>query len=152
MTACIEIFSRLWDRLENLGAQDTEACLQIIRLELVLLIGKCDSPRWELLLDCAQRKTLRATLDDVLEALKNASASFHTFAIEMAQNRLLDAIRTQFLVPERALLEGPRGPGRFNHAISRNHFAASVRNMVQAAAENTSTFATMTGDALISTP
>src|ERR1019366_4926898 len=33
-----------------------------------------------------------------------------------------------------------------------NPFAESMRNVVQAAAENTSTFATMTGDAFISTP
>ena len=33
-----------------------------------------------------------------------------------------------------------------------NHLAESMRNVVQAAAANTNTFATMTGDALISTP
>jgi len=40
----------------------------------------------------------------------------------------------------------------FESRGSANYFADAVRNIVQAAAENTNTFATMTGDAFISTP
>jgi hypothetical protein len=44
------------------------------------------------------------------------------------------------------------GNVRLGAPLARVHFAESLRNAVKAAAENTNIFATMTGDAFISTP
>ncbi len=46
----------------------------------------------------------------------------------------------------------PPEPRLYASRARSDHFAGFCENMVQAAAENTNTFATMTGDALMSTP
>ena len=105
--ACIEIFSRLWAELDQLWAQDATMHLQILRLELAILLDACDSPRWKLLLDGEQRRSLRSTLEDVLGDLAGAAHAAPRLPVEWAQNRLLDAIRATRSACDGALVEQP---------------------------------------------
>ena len=61
--------------------------LQILRLELAILLDACDSPRWKLLLDGEQRRSLRCTLEDVLGDLAGAAHAAPSLPVEWAQNR-----------------------------------------------------------------
>ena len=98
--ACIELYSRLWAELDVLSASENSEALQpamierseILRLEIHILIDACDTARWRLLLNTAQRHNLKSTLHDVLLSFGMCTGQFSRDAIASAQNCLLDAV------------------------------------------------------------
>ncbi len=98
--ACIELYSRLWAELDVLSAPEDAEALQsamierseILRLEVQLLIDACDTARWRLLLNTAQRHSLKSTLHDVLLTFGMCTGPISSDAIASAQNCLLDAV------------------------------------------------------------
>ena len=103
--ACIELFARLWQALDEIPAAavpapttsdgETEIRLQIVRLELALAIEACDPARRFFPLDRSQRLAVRTVLTDVLAALCRAADGANPAAIAWAQDRLLDAVLAQ---------------------------------------------------------
>ncbi len=113
--ACIELFGRLWADLDALLRPDeqvppvrphprTPEFTEILRLEIDLVIGACDTVRWRSLLNTSQRIILKSTLQDVLLAFSACAEGISTEAVVMAQNQLFDAVQDQCaasqLVPE----------------------------------------------------
>ena len=100
-TAYEELCTRIWTELELLGLAavqldsrrppDLDISAAILRLELVVLVDRCRSPRWRLMLTAEQCDTLCAMLTDVLDALDVDADDFAT-GIAIAQNRVLDEI------------------------------------------------------------
>ena len=101
-SACIELFSHLWVRLESIatgeyvhgapadGAFDPHA--ELFRLELIVLLDACGATRWRMLLNDAQRRVLERSLSEVLDCLNARFEEAPLQAIERAQNCLLDAV------------------------------------------------------------
>lgn len=101
--ACIELFSRLWAELDLLIVSDhlldqptamtsVAARSEILRLELTLLIGACDSARWRMLLSAPQRVALESTLQEVLDVLAAFPEEKFWPLVALMQNQLLDAV------------------------------------------------------------
>jgi hypothetical protein len=91
--AAIELHSRLWQEIEDVGvgvrAEDvTERRLLALRLELHLLLEACDSARWRALLTTSARSELRSVLERVLRAVESSDV----VALMQAQNVLLAAV------------------------------------------------------------
>ncbi len=99
-TACIELYSRLWAELEPLSSPESCGSMstlmleraEILRLEIHLVLEACDSARWRLLLNVAQRHDLRIILQSVMLGLQQCAREPDTQALACAQNRLLDAV------------------------------------------------------------
>ena len=102
-----ELCTRIWIELELLAQantrppQDLTMSTAILRLELVVLVDSCRSPRWRHLLTTEQRDSLCSMLTDVLAALYVDPDHLHT-ALTAAQDRVLDE-----LLPEPALIAYP---------------------------------------------
>ena|ERR1700761_6577825 len=100
-TAYEELCTRIWTELELLGlaaepgenrpARDLVMHAAILRLELVVLVDCCRSPRWRDMLCAHQCDTLSAMLRDVLAAL-HVDSEHLPAAIAMAQDRVFDEI------------------------------------------------------------
>jgi hypothetical protein len=92
-----ELCTRIWIELELLAQantrppQDLTMSTAILRLELVVLIDSCRSPRWRHLLTTEQRDSLCSMLTDVLAALYVDPDHLHT-ALPAAQDRVLDEL------------------------------------------------------------
>lgn len=109
-----ELCTRIWIELELLAQANTSPPQEltmstaILRLELIVLVDSCRSPRWRHLLTTEQRDSLCSMLTDVLAALYVDLDHFHT-AITAAQDRVLDE-----LLPDptrsRTSLPKPRPP------------------------------------------
>lgn len=103
--ACIELFTRLWVRLESLATDDHwhstpadsafDRRAELFRLELIVLLDACRTTRWRMLLDGAQRHALERCLSEILDCLNTRFEEAPLPAIERAQNRLLDAVLEQ---------------------------------------------------------
>jgi hypothetical protein len=98
--AAIELYGRLWHALEQLAIDDAgdferiETALVILRLELVVLLDACDSPRWRNLLRAEHRIQLEMTLWSVLRILSESTNRWSAMA-SRAQDRLFEAVLTQ---------------------------------------------------------
>lgn len=92
--ACIGLYSRLWDALEQLCAPDALRGVrsEIIRLEIHLVLQSCETWRWRLLLTAAQRLTMQETLRELLHCLGADGTEISATAAAAAQNRLLDGV------------------------------------------------------------
>lgn len=71
---------------------DVELRLEMLRLELVVLLDRCDSARWQRLLTTPQRRALRMTLEAVLATLAVPCGELCLARLSEAQNRLFDAV------------------------------------------------------------
>jgi hypothetical protein len=104
--ASIELYSRLWQELEQLANRlaqidashtpSTADPVVTFRLELVVLIDACNSLRWQSLLGADQCLDLQSTLESVRRVLAVPPDSLWPGAIAQAQNQLLDAVLRQY--------------------------------------------------------
>jgi hypothetical protein len=103
-TACIELCTRIWTKLESaLQASGSggdrrariSACpLLELRLELHLILDLCRCERWRSRLDKRQRRFLRSLLNDVLVCLDSPGDEWPArTSIESAQNLLFDVVQ-----------------------------------------------------------
>ena len=100
--AFTELCGRIWLELERLSQQLEPSALPdascelvllpaaTLRLELLVMLDACDSPRWRAMLATDQRRNLRLMLTDVLEAIAVTPEDLTRHLIERAQDRLLD--------------------------------------------------------------
>jgi hypothetical protein len=104
--ASIELYSRLWQELEQLICRLAETdglptpsatdAVVTFRLQLVVLADACVSTRWRSLLAADQRQDLRSTLERVRRTLAVPPHALGPWAIAQAQNQLLDAVLDQY--------------------------------------------------------
>ena len=93
-----ELCTRIWIELELLAQvksdspQDLAMSTAILRLELIVLVDSCRSPRWHDMLSEQQRESLCSVLTDVLAALYVDCEYLHT-GIAAAQDRVLDELQ-----------------------------------------------------------
>jgi hypothetical protein len=103
--ASIELYSRLWLELErlieSLETDQADRRVVLVRLELLVLLDACESPRWQGMLSAEQNAELRSTLLSVLHALAELSSLPVDDVIAEAQNCLLDAVLNQLDVAAR---------------------------------------------------
>lgn len=109
--ACIDLYSRLWLELEQLGerltagdrsgsAVELKTRLAILRLELIVLLDACASARWQSMLGRQQRVELRSMLERLLRTLATPFDAVDGSLLADAQNQILDAVLTLCDVPE----------------------------------------------------
>ena len=109
-----ELCTRIWIELELLAQalgevdsrspRDLALSTAILRLELVVLVDSCRSPRWRRMLSTDQRDSLCSMLTDVLAALYVDPEHLNTALVE-AQDRVLDE-----LLPEAEAIPSPSDP------------------------------------------
>jgi hypothetical protein len=99
--AVIELYSRLWQALEELtgafarfgpAGGEVERQVVVLRLELVVLLDTFESLRARSLLRPEQRAELAATVHYQLDALAAQPGAGAGPALARAQNQLLDAV------------------------------------------------------------
>jgi hypothetical protein len=96
--AALELYSRLWQALENLAvalavprpAQEIETLLTILRLELVVLLDTLNGERLRALLNPDQRRSMHTTIERLLDELSSQPGPRGESALAEAQDRLLD--------------------------------------------------------------
>jgi hypothetical protein len=90
----LELLAQAIRQLEGCPSQNELVSPTILRLELVVLIDSCRSPRWRYMLSGGQRDRLCSMLTDVLAALYVESEQLRS-GIADAQDRVLEE-----LIPE----------------------------------------------------
>jgi len=99
--AIIELYSRLWQALEELAVAfgrfgpadpEVERRLLVLRLELVVLLDTFESARCRSQLNPEQRAELHGTVQRQLEALSVQPEAGGGPALARPQNELLDAV------------------------------------------------------------
>jgi len=99
-SAAIHLYSRLWMELEHMGVLFAGDCrpgsierrLVTFRLELIVLLDACDSARWRALLLPRERLLLRASVQNLLDALALPFELLGPAAFTTAQDRLFDSV------------------------------------------------------------
>jgi hypothetical protein len=104
MAAAVQLYSRLWLELEALFDQlqagadaRTGVCplpIEVIRLELIVLLDRCDSTRWRALVEAPLLAALHRDLEALLAALAAPPDALGAVQIIGAQNQLFDALLT----------------------------------------------------------
>jgi hypothetical protein len=101
--ASIQLCTHLWEELELLvvscGVREPPSRIagaaiagEILRLELVVMIDACDGAHWRAGIHGSQLRSLKATLEEVLDALGTATGEHQVASFEQAQDCLLEAI------------------------------------------------------------
>jgi|HubBroStandDraft_5_1064220.scaffolds.fasta_scaffold260419_2 hypothetical protein len=105
--ATIKLYSRLWFELEQFnvplvgcGRATQPAALELqllrFRLEVIVLLDRCDCTAWRTMLSPEHRLALQATLKALLELVDVPLAALERDLIAGAQNWLLDAVLSQW--------------------------------------------------------
>lgn len=87
----LELLAQAAEQVESGPPQDLVISTAILRLELVVLVDSCRSPRWRCMLSAQQCDSLCSMLTDVLAALYVDSEHLRT-GIAEAQDRVLDEL------------------------------------------------------------
>lgn len=96
--ACVELYARLWSDLDAFAAADEARArdplgpIALLRLELLILLDACQSPRWRAVLSGAQQLALRAVVTDVLAVLNRPLEGLTREVIAEVQDRLFEEI------------------------------------------------------------
>jgi hypothetical protein len=108
--AAIHLYGRLWWELEQLlewmvgpdarSEREFSQRLSTFRLELVLLSDACEGSRWRSLLRPDDRRSLRTTLEGLLDLLAVPATSLAPRTLELAQDWLFDAVLDQCAAAE----------------------------------------------------